>query len=235
MGRGQTVLSGVLHGVGVGPGDPELLTLRALRLIQASPVLAYPAPERGDAFARAIVAPHVDHDPIELPIRTPMAPARFPDAAVYRDAARRIATHLDAGRDVVCLCEGDPFVYGSFQYLFAEMAQTHEVTLTPGVSAITAGAAAAALPLSAGGDRIAVLPATLPDEALAPMIAAAETAIFLKLGRHAPRLRALLDRLGRLDDAIYVERASLPTQKVTPFAAVRDAPYFALVILKRPA
>ena len=228
----KIMVNGVLYGVGVGPGDPELVTLKALRIIRDAPVLAYPAPDRGDAFARRIVAPHIDHAPIEYPIRTPMTPGAFPDAGLYDQAASDLSAHLSAGRDVACLCEGDPFIYGSFQYLFTRMADDHQVVMIPGVTSIVAGACAGDLPLTAGNDVLAVLPATLPDDALRPRIAAADSVVFLKLGRHAPRLKTLLSDMGRLGDALYVERATLDEQRVAPFADVEDAPYFSLVLLK---
>ncbi|MEM6492033.1 MAG: SAM-dependent methyltransferase, partial [Pseudomonadota bacterium] len=161
MGLGQARLSGTFIGVGVGPGDPELLTLKAVAAIRAAPVIAYPAPDRGDAFARRIAAPHIPHGRTEIAIRTPMTPERFPDAAVYDAAAAEIGDHLTAGRDVVCLCEGDPFVFGSFLYLHARIAPAHPTTVIPGVTSIVAGASAAGAALASKNDRLSILPATL--------------------------------------------------------------------------
>ena len=112
-GTGDSAVSGWVCGVGVGPGDPELLTLKGLRVIQRADVLAYPAPLEGQSFARSIVAPHLDDARIELAIRMPMQAARFPARAVYDRAVQDIATHLEAGRGVAVLCQGDPFLYGS--------------------------------------------------------------------------------------------------------------------------
>ncbi len=110
-------MTGTLYGLGIGPGDPELITLKALRLLKAAPVLAYPAPERGESLARRIVDPHLDGEKTEVAIRMPLVAARFPARQVYDRAAEELGGHLAAGRDVAVLCEGDPFFYGSFMYL----------------------------------------------------------------------------------------------------------------------
>ena len=141
MGDG-TAPRGTLYGLGVGPGDPELLTLKALRILRAAPVLAYPAPPKGESMARAIAAPHLQGGQIEIVIRMPLDAARFPAEEIYAAAARDIAEHLEAGRDVAALCEGDPFFYGSFMYLFGRLAPAHSVEVVPGVSSPMACAAA---------------------------------------------------------------------------------------------
>ncbi len=131
-------MSATLYGLGIGPGDPDLITIKALRILQAVPVIAYPAPETGDSLARSIVSPHLNGDQQEIPIRMPMLSARFPAQAVYDWAAEAIGSHLEAGSDVAVLCEGDPFFYGSFMYLFARMAARHTVEVIPGVSSLMA-------------------------------------------------------------------------------------------------
>ena len=227
-------MTGRLYGLGLGPGDPELLTLKALRLLQAAPVVAYPAPEGGDSFARRIVARWLDRGQREIVIRFPMRPGPVP-LAIYRTAAARLAAALDAGDDVAYLCQGDPLFYGSFGGVLAAMPGHCEVSIVPGVSSLTACAAAAAARLAWRDDTLAVIPASLPDETLAARLAAADAAAIIKLGRHFPRLRRVLDRLGLLDGAIYVERASLPNERVAPLASVDPAsvPYFALALVRR--
>ena len=139
-------MSGTLYGLGIGPGDPELITLKALRLLRAAPVVAYPAPEAGDSLARAIVAPHLTGGQAELAIRMPLVPGKFPATEVYEAAEVELGTHLEAGRDVAALCEGDPFFYGSFMYLFSRLAARFPVQVVPGVSSLTACAAALGAP-----------------------------------------------------------------------------------------
>ncbi len=175
-------MNGHIIGLGVGPGDPELLTLRALARLRAAPVVAYPAPERGPSFARAIVARHLSPAQIELPVRVPIEAAPFPADAVYDAAAAAIAAHAAAGRDVAVLCQGDPFFYGSFMYLFARLGQSHTVEIVPGVSSLGAAAGAAGWPLAAHRDVLSVLPAMLDDAALERRLGACEAAVIIKLG-----------------------------------------------------
>ena len=227
-------MSGRVYGIGVGPGDPELLSLKGLRLLRAAAVVAYPAPQDGDSFARAIVAGFLSPRQIELPIRVPMVPERFPAQEVYDRAAVDLAGHLAAGRDVAVLCQGDPFFYGSFMYLFARLAERHSVEVVPGVSSLGACAAAAGLPLAARDDVLAILPAPLPEDRLAARLADAEAAAIIKLGRHYPKVRRVLGRLGLLERARYVERASLPNERVGALpAADAEVPYFAMVLVRK--
>jgi precorrin-2/cobalt-factor-2 C20-methyltransferase len=228
--------SGRLYGLGVGPGDPELLTLKALRLIREAAVIAYPAPEHGASFARSIVAQWLDARRPEIAIRFPMRPGPTP-FAVYDRAAAALAEELERGRDVALLCQGDPLFYGSFIRLFARLARRFPVEIVPGVSAPAAGAAAAAMPLAAGDESFAVVPATLDERALACRIRGADAAVVVKLGRHVEKLQQTLRRLGLLDTAVYVERATLPDQRVAPLAeiAAGTAPYFSLALIRRTA
>jgi precorrin-2/cobalt-factor-2 C20-methyltransferase len=148
------VSAGTAYGLGVGPGDPELITVKALALLRRCPVIAYPAPETGDSLARRIVSPHLeDRAPIEYAIRMPIEAARFPAEAVYDRAARELGAHLEAGRDVAVLCQGDPFFYGSFMYLFARLARRFTVVVVPGVSSLTACAASMGIRIGRGRRR----------------------------------------------------------------------------------
>ena len=228
-------MTGTLYGVGVGPGDPELMTLKADRLIRAARVVAYPAPDTGESFARAIAAGAIAPDAVEIPMVVPMRAAeRFPAQEVYAAAADRISGHLSAGEDVVVLCEGDPFFYGSFMYLFARLADRHRVEVVPGVSSLAACAAALRRPLVARNGVLSVLPGPLPDEALAERIGASDAVAILKVGRHLSRLRALIGRLGLTARAAYVERASLAEGRACPLAeAPAEAPYFSMILVSR--
>ena len=228
-------MSGRVFGLGVGPGDPELITVKALGILRRVAVVAYPAPEQGRSFARAIVARWLTPAQIELPIRVPMETARFPAQEVYDRAADDIASHLGAGRDVAVLCQGDPFFYGSFMYLFGRLGERFPCEIVPGVSSLGACAAAAGFPLAARNDTLAVLPAGLDDHELARRLEACEAAAIIKLGRHFARIRDLLRQLGLADKARYVERASLASERILPLDAVEpsESPYFSMILLHR--
>jgi precorrin-2/cobalt-factor-2 C20-methyltransferase len=228
-------MTGKIHGLGVGPGDPELITLKALRLLRAAPVVAYPAPEEGPSFARGIVARWLVPSQIEIAIRMPMETARFPAQAIYDRAAAEIAGHLAAKRDVAVLCQGDPFFYGSFMYLFERLAERFPIAVIPGVSSLTACAAVAGWPLAARDDALIVLPATLGETELAHRLAAADAAIIIKLGRHFAKVRDVLDRLGLSGNARYIERATLAAERVLPLADVQaeNVPYFSMILVHR--
>ena len=228
-------MTGTLHGLGVGPGDPELITVKALRLLRAAPVIAYPAPETGDSLARAIVAPHLPGGQTEIAIRIPMRVDRFPARAVYDRAAAEIAGHLDAGRDVAAICEGDPFFYGSFLYLFERMAGRFPVEVVPGVSSLMACAGTLAAPLAARNDVLTVIPAPLAESALKARLAAADSAAIIKIGRHFAKVRRVLERSGLADSARYVEHATMDSQRILPLAEVDSeaAPYFSMVLVHR--
>lgn len=228
-------MSGTVWGLGVGPGDPELLTLKALRILRTAPVLAYPAPEQGDSFARTIAAPHLPGNQVEIAIRMPLGDGTFPKAKIYDAAAEAIAGHAAAGRDVAVLCEGDPFFYGSFLYLYARLAERCRVEVVPGVSSLMACADVGGMPLAAGSDVLAVVPAPLPEDVLAARLAGCEAAAIIKVGRHLAKVRRVLAAAGMLATARYVERATLPNQRVLPLAEVNDeaAPYFSMILVHR--
>jgi precorrin-2/cobalt-factor-2 C20-methyltransferase len=232
---GDEAMTGTVYGLGVGPGDPELITLKALRLLRAAPVLAYPAPEQGDSLARAIAAPHLPGGQVELAIRMPLQADRFPAEAVYDRAAAELGGHLDAGRDVAVLCEGDGFFYGSFMYLHARLAARYPVQVVPGVCSLGACAAAAGLGLAARDDVLTVLPAPLPAGRLAAALDGCEAAAVIKVGRHLGKVREALAGAGLLDHAVLVERATMAEQRVRPLAEVREAaaPYFSMVLAHR--
>ena len=226
-------MSARVYGLGVGPGDPELLTLKALRLLRAAPVIAYPAPETGDSFARSIVAPHLPGGQKEIAIRMPLGDGSFPKADIYDRAARDILAEVRAGRDVAVLCEGDPFFYGSFMYLHARLARGCDVTVVPGVSSLMACAAMAGVPLSSRNDSLTVIPAPLPDEALRARLSNGNAAAIVKVGRHLSRVRRILQSDGALSRALLVERATLAEQRVRRLADVPEetAPYFSMILI----
>ena len=230
----MATMPGRLIGIGVGPGDPELLTLKALRLLRAARVVAYPAPEQGDSFARSIVAIWLEAGQREIAIRIPMQPGQ-PPAAIYDAAAAELSTELDRGDDVALLCQGDPSFYGSFIHLFARLAGRYRIEIVPGVPSITACAAVASSPLATRDETLAVIPATLGEAEIARRLGESDAAAIVKLGRHFPKVRRVLSELDLLDSALYVERATLPAQRVAPFACVDagQVPYFSTTLIRR--
>jgi precorrin-2/cobalt-factor-2 C20-methyltransferase len=164
----------------------------------------------------------------------PMQVERAPAQAAYDRGAAEISAVLDGGQDVVCLCEGDPFFYGSFMYLFARLSARYRVEVVPGVSSLTAGAARAGLALAARNEVVTVLPGPLADAELAARIALADTVAVLKLGRHAGRVRDLVTRLGWVDQSVYIAHTTLPEEVVLPLARAPDsAPYFSLALIRK--
>lgn len=228
-------MTGALYGIGVGPGDPELITLKAQRILKRVPVVAWPAPPEGDSMARRIAAAHISHDPIEIPIRMPIEATRFPDRAVYDRAVEEIGAHLKAGRDVAALCEGDPFFYGSFMYLFGRMTPKHKVVIVPGISSLMAAAATLESPLASRSDLLTVVPAPLDEDALYNAIAAVDSVAIIKIGRHLAKVRRVLETLNLLEHAQYVAYATMADQRIAPLADILDdrAPYFSLILVHK--
>jgi precorrin-2/cobalt-factor-2 C20-methyltransferase len=208
------------------------LTLKAIRLLREAAVIAYAAPEHGTSFARSIVARWLDESRPEIAIRFPMRPGPPPDR-IYDEAAAALSAELQRGRNVALLCQGDPLFYGSLIRLFARLSRRFAVEIVPGVSSLVACAAAAGLPLATRDESLLVLPATLDEETLLRRVPLADTVAIVKLGRHLAKIQRVLTRLGMIDDAIYIERATTPDERVAPLAAIAAAPYFSLAIVRR--
>lgn len=229
-------MTGILYGIGVGPGDPELVTLKAARLIGSAAIVAYPALPGIESMARGIAAGLIGEGATELVIEVPMIPDRAPAQAAYDTGAARIAEALEAGADVVFLCEGDPFFYGSFMYLHARLAPRFAVEVVPGVTSLTAAAALAGRPLAARNETLTVIPAPLSDEDIRKRMEQTDSAAILKVGRHIDRIRALLGAMGLAEGALYVERATLPDARVLPLNEAPDpAPYFSMILITKGA
>ncbi|GGA15990.1 precorrin-2 C(20)-methyltransferase [Neptunicoccus cionae] len=227
-------MNGKLYGVGLGPGDPELMTLKAARLIGAADVVAYPSLEGGASFARAIAAGVIPEGAEEIAISIPMSVKREPAQAAYDAGAADLAACLRAGKNVVVLCEGDPFFYGSFMYLFSRLSDEFDVEVVPGVTSVTACAAALRSPLSARNEVLTIIPGPMEETAMEQRIAAAQAVAVMKVGRHLPKIRRVLNRLGLMEHAGYVERATLPEQKAMPLAeAPETAPYFSMILVTK--
>ncbi len=229
-------MTGTLYGVGLGPGAPDLMTLRAARLIENAAVIAYPTLAGAASFARSIAADLIAPNATEIVMDVPMSVDRAPAQAAYDAGAAKIAAALSAGQDVVCLCEGDPFFYGSFMYIHARLAAKFTVKVVPGVTSVTACAAEAGRPLVARNERLTVLPGPMDEATLRDRIAGAEAVAIMKVGRHLPKIRAVIADLDLTDSATYIERATLPEQIVLPLAQAPDkAPYFSMILLTKGA
>lgn len=232
--------TGRLFGVGLGPGDPELVTRKAARLIGEADVIAYHSGTHGRSIARSIAAELIPATAVEEPLVYPVTtgttdhPGGYDGAIAdfYDECAGRLAGHLEAGRTVVVLCEGDPLFYGSYMYLHDRLADRFAAEVVPGVTSFSAAAAAAAEPLVRRTDVLTVLPGTLPEPELARRLADTDGAVIMKLGRTFPAVRSALAQAGRLDDAVYVERASMGGQRIAPVADVDDdaVPYFSVIL-----
>jgi precorrin-2 C20-methyltransferase/precorrin-3B C17-methyltransferase len=232
---------GTLWGVGLGPGDPELVTVKAARLIAEADVVAYHSARHGRSIARSIAAPYLRDGQIEehlvYPVTTETTdhPGGYDGAMedFYRDCAARIATHLDAGRNVALLAEGDPLFYSSYMHMHTRLTQRFAAVIVPGVTSVSAASAATGTPLVQGDEVLTVLPGTLPVAELTRRLADSDAAVVLKLGRSYPAVREALSASGRLHDAFYVERASTPSERVLQAADVdaSSVPYFSLAMV----
>lgn len=233
--------TGRLYGIGLGPGDPELLTVKAVRLIQTAPVIAYFAKSGRRGNARTIVDPWLTGEAQELPLYYPMTTEHAFDSPVYAhvlgafyaEATARIAAHLDAGRDVALLCEGDPLFYGSFMHLYVRLRSRFAASIVPGVTGMAGCWAAAAEPMTWGDDTLIVVPGTLPLAALTDRLRNADAAVIMKLGRSFAKARQAVQAVGLMARAIYVERGTMDNQLVMPLADKTDdtAPYFSLILV----
>ena len=234
-------MSGTLHVVGMGPGDPDLLTLRAARILADAPVIAYFAKRGRPGHARSIADPHlrrgVEEMRFEYPYTTEIAvddPHYEPGIrALYENAATVVAARLGAGQDVSLLCEGDPFFYGSAMYVFDRLRHAHPTTITPGVTAMSGCWSQARLPMTHGDDVLTVLPGTLDAPALTARLAGGDATVIMKVGRNLPKIRTALHATGLADRAMYVERGTMEGSRTLPLAAVTEdrAPYFSLILV----
>lgn len=227
-------MTGTLYGLGLGPGDPELMTLKAARLLGEVATIAYLVPDGSESLARSLAIAHVRADHLEVPINMPMRADPAPGRAAYDAGASAIAEHLEAGRDVAFLCEGDPFLYGSFMYLFSRLGVDYPVVTVPGVTSLTAAAADAGMALVSRHETLAVVPATLDEATLVERLRGADAACVVKGGRHLDKVRRVLAVVGLAENAQVVTRASGADGTVVGLAdAGEGAPYFSLVLTRR--
>lgn len=233
--------SGRLIGVGVGPGDPGLLTLNAIVALNEADVVAHFAKAGNASNARTIAASHlkpgVEELPLLYPVTTeiPKADAAYRQAlaAFYDASASSIAARLDDGRVVAVIAEGDPLFYGSYMHIHVRLAPRYRTEIVAGVTGMSGCWSSIGTPIAQGDDVFTVLPATLPEYELERLLADADAAVVMKIGRNLPKVRRALDRAGRLDRAIYVERGTMANAQVMKLADKLDtpAPYFAIVLV----
>lgn len=232
---------GRLYGLGVGPGDPELITLKALRLLKAAPVVAYHAAKGKKGNALAIVeqylAPHQVLLPLIYPVTTEKLPLHMDYEQIlrdfYGDITGQIAEHLDRGQDVAVIAEGDPFFYGSFMYIHDRLATKYETIVVPGVCSILGAAAMLGAPLVYRNQTLSVLSGVMEAQELKTRLAATEAAAIMKLGKNLDKVRGVLSELGLFERALYIERATMDNQRIVPLASVKgdDCPYFSLILV----
>ncbi|MGA5133675.1 precorrin-2 C(20)-methyltransferase [Streptomyces olivoreticuli] len=237
----QQQTTGRLYGVGLGPGDPSLMTVRAVEVIASADVVAYHSARHGRSIARSIAERHLRPDHIEerlvypVTVETTDHPGGYRGAMeeFYEEAAARLAAHLDAGRSVAVLAEGDPLFYSSYMHMHKRLADRYPTEVIPGVTSVSAAAAALGTPLVEGEEVLTILPGTLPEEELTARLASTDSAVVMKLGRTFPAVRGALERSGRLADARYVERATMAGQRTEPLADVdpESVPYFSVAVL----
>jgi precorrin-2/cobalt-factor-2 C20-methyltransferase len=237
----EGIAPGTLFGVGMGPGDPNYLTLRAVRVLESAPILAHFAKKGVRGNARAIADAVASNSARELafvyPCTTEIA-TDHPDyksaiGSFYDAAAERLAGELAAGRDVAVLCEGDPFFYGSFMHLWRRLEPRFATEVVPGITGMSGCWTSAGAPMTWGDDVLTVLPATLSGDDLSRRLRATDAAVVMKLGRNLPKVRAALREAGLLQRAIYVERGTMRDERICRLADKADdnAPYFSMVLV----
>ncbi|OKJ16212.1 precorrin-2 C(20)-methyltransferase [Kitasatospora sp. CB01950] len=232
---------GRLYGVGVGPGDPSLITVRAAELIGRADVIAYHCARHGRSHARAIAERYLTGRQVEERLMYPVTvestdhPGGYRGALddFYQEASERLAAHLDAGRTVVVLAEGDPLFYGSYQHMHKRLAHRYPTEVVPGVTSISAAAARLGTPLVEAEEVLTIIPGTLPEEELTARLAATDSAVVMKLGRTFPTVRRALERSGRLAEARYVERATMDGERTGRLAEIDadSVPYFSVAVV----
>lgn len=230
-----------LIGVGLGPGDPELVTVKAARLLASAKHIAYFAKSGRKSHARNIASRYVSAEVTELPLFYPItteisfAETAYTDrlAQFYEDSAQAIKTLLSSGQDVALLCEGDPLLYGSFMHMFIRIKDAFDVEICPGLSGMSGCFAAAKQPMTWGDDILTVLPATLSEEKLISSLEKTDAAVLMKLGGNFPKLRRIIELLGLAQRAIYVERGTMANERIMPFSQKLgdEAPYFSMILI----
>ncbi|HEX7822796.1 MAG TPA: precorrin-2 C(20)-methyltransferase [Sphingobium sp.] len=232
--------SGTIHGVGLGPGAQDLLSVRADRLVRGARHVAYFRKAGKPGQARRIVDGMLRGDVIEFameyPVTTeiPLSDPRYNErlSAFYEECTRHLAALAAAGEDVVVLCEGDPFFYGSFMHLYTRLSGQAPVIVVPGITGMSGAWTASGVPMTWGDDVLTVLMATMPEEDLVRRIRDTDALVVMKIGRNLARLRRAVAAAGREGEAVLVEYAAMAEQRVTPLReAEAVTPYFSILLI----
>uniref|UniRef100_A0A2A4YV00 Precorrin-2 C(20)-methyltransferase n=1 Tax=OCS116 cluster bacterium TaxID=2030921 RepID=A0A2A4YV00_9PROT len=228
-------MAGKLYGIGVGPGDPELLTLKAARLIGEADIVAYPMNKAGKSVAFQIASTHIMENCETFGFYVPMSTDRRAANLAYDEAATRLRQYLDAGKKVVCLCEGDAFLYGSFVYIFERLTDEYKIEIIPALPAFVAASAALKIPILTQNEDLQIIPATLDEAILIDKMRTCNNIAIYKIGRHFAKIRQILAKLNLLEKSNLVEYVSQSQQKVIPMAATNEdtRPYFSMIIINR--
>jgi precorrin-2/cobalt-factor-2 C20-methyltransferase len=233
--------AGRLIGVGVGPGDPDLLTIKAVRALEAADVVAHFAKAGNISHARTIATRFLRSGVIELPLLYPVTTEQPTSGPAYRtaiqeffdEASAAVASHLDAGRTVAVLSEGDPLFFGSYMHLHVRLMKRYPTDVIPGVTGMSGCWSAAGLPIAQGDDVLTVLPGTLDEAELIRRFRQNDPTVIMKVGRNLAKVRRALIAAQRIGNATYVERGTMGSEQLMPLGEKPDdsAPYFAIVLV----
>jgi len=234
-------ISGELYGLGVGPGDPELLTMKAVRLLKKADIVAFPTAKANGGHAKKSVAPYLTESHQLLPLVYPVTAGPVADSSSYQtimqnfydETASEIADLLSAGKNVAIICAGDPFVFGSYMYWHARLSTQFNTTVVPGISSILAAPVQLGKPLCHREDTVSVLPATMDEDQLVERLENAGSAVIMKLGRTFPKVVRALEKAGKINNAYYVERATTENERILSVKDVsaNDVAYFSLIVI----
>lgn len=237
----QPIKKGQLFGLGVGPGDPELVTMKAVKLLAQSDVVAFPTAKASGGNARKTVAPYLTDKHQLLPLIYPVTAGPVADTSsylpiinkFYDETAEEVASLLDEGKNVSIICAGDPFVFGSYMYWHARLSSRYEITVVPGISSILAAPVQLGMPLCHREDVVSILPATLSEDALVERLSQCGSAVIMKLGRTFPKVVRALEKSNKLENAYYVERATMEKERILPVKDVdpNEVAYFSVIVI----
>lgn len=232
---------GKMYGIGVGPGDPQLLTLRACDVLRQAPVVCVPRSTPGEmGYTWEIIRSHLDASRQEiLHLHFPMTRDARELETSWGRAVDVAAERLAQGKDCAFVTEGDPLLYSTFVHVLRQLNRRYpqvEVQIVPGVSSILAAAATARVPLADGDDCVAVLPATGSQEMLELALSRFDTVVLIKVSRAVGRVLDILNKLHLEDKAVFISRASSSREEVVGQVANlrgRDLEYMSLIIVRK--